>query len=132
MNDTTTNLTTLECSLDERTTKEEIERLIDKLDNRYSLHFFDHHHEQISEPGAYVTVHHDEAQLTYELSNQGWASDWKAITKDELIDYIYHNREYNEGKIEMRSRLKGNGIEQTKDGSEFMSYFYNIDDKKEA
>lgn len=120
MNDTTTEVTIIEFSIDESTTKEEIERLIDKLDNRCALHFFDHHHEQISEPGAYVTVHNDKAQLTYELSNQGWASDWKAITKEALIDYIYKNREYNEGKIELCSRLKGNGMEQTQDGFEFM------------
>lgn len=125
------DITTIQFPINNNSTREDIGQIVDKLDERCAIHFFDYYYEQISDPGAYVTIHKENGQLLYELANHGWSSDWKLIEKNTLIEYIYKNRQYNDGKIELRSRLKENGMKQTENGIVLMSYFYNIDDKKE-
>ena len=128
---TTTEPTVIEYKLDSNSTKLDIGQIIDKLDERCAIDFFDYYYPQISDPGAYVTVHKEDGQLKYELANHGWSSDWKSINRDSLVDYIYKNREHNNGIISLSARLKSKGWEKTKKGQVFMSYFYKIDDKRE-
>jgi len=127
----TTEKTKIEYQLDITTTKDLIGQVIDNLDERCAINFFDNFHPQISDPGAYVTVHKENGQLKYELANHGWSSEWKEISKDSLTDYIYKNREYNGGKLVLAARHKKNVEVKEKDIIVITPMYYKIDDKKE-
>jgi len=78
------------------TTKQTIDKFLASLPAKYQLNFFDNSHPQISDPGAYVwTQQLIEDKYAYSLHNQGWSSEWKQISKVELVDYIYQNRMFN-------------------------------------
>lgn len=121
---------TYEFQLDSATTKEFIGAIVDKLDAKCEIDFFDYFHPQISDPGAYVTVYKENGQFKYELANHGWSSDWKIISRDSLVDYIFKNREYNNGKLELKSRHKGNIMVIENRTKTIVPTYYNIDDKK--
>ena len=125
----TTEQTTIDYALDITTTKDLIGQVIDKLDERCAIKFFDNFHPQISDPGAYVTVHKENGQLKYELANHGWSSAWKTILKDSLTDYN-KNREYNEGKLVFAARHKKNVEVRENDMIVITPMYYKIDDKK--
>ncbi len=125
-----TKRTEIEYPLDTSTTKDSIGLVIDKLDERCAINFFDNFHPQISDPGACVTVHKEKGQLMYELANHGWSSEWKVISKDSLIDYIYKNREHNDGKLVIVARHKKNIEVKEKDMIVITPMYYKIDDKK--
>ncbi|MBC8173583.1 MAG: hypothetical protein H7X71_06730, partial [Chitinophagales bacterium] len=93
------------------------------------IEFFDFFHPQISDPGAYVTVHKEKEVLKYELANYGWSSEWKTIDKDSLTNYIYKNRPHNDGRIKMVARLKCTIEVPTEKGIVITPMFYKLDDK---
>ena len=127
----TTEPTIIEYPLDSNTPKDFIGQVIDKLDERCAIKFFDYFHPQISDPGAYVTIHKENGQLKYELANHGWSSDWKPISKDSLTEYIHKNREHNDGKLVFTARHKKKIEVQENDVIVITPVYYNIDDKKE-
>jgi hypothetical protein len=78
------------------TTKQSIDKFLASLPNKYQLNFFDNSYPQISDPGAYVwTQQLIDDKYAYSLHNHGWSSEWKQISKVELVDYIYLNRMFN-------------------------------------
>ena len=87
---------TLFLKISSDTTKQKIEQFLTSLPNKYQLNFFDNSYPQISDPGAYVwTQRLTVDTYAYSLHNHGWSSEWKQITKTELVDYIYLNRQFN-------------------------------------
>ena len=75
------------------TTKENIAEFLETLPENYQLSFFDNFHPKISDPGTYVWVQHFNLdRFAYALHNHGWSSEWKQISKNDLVDYIYKNR----------------------------------------
>lgn len=85
--------------IDANTTKEQIKLFIETLPISFEISFFDYFHPQLSDSGAYVSVQANGRNFLYMLGNHGWSSCWKRINKSKLIDYIYKNREHNEGNI---------------------------------
>ena len=62
----------------------------------YEIHFFDHFHPTISDPGAYCTAQKLSAgKYAYYRANHGWSSKWEAADLDFLTEYLYKNREFN-------------------------------------
>lgn len=87
---------TLFLKISSDTTKQKIEQFLTSLPNKYQLNFFDNSYPQISDPGAYVWTQRLTGDIyAYSLHNHGWSSEWKQITKTELVDYIYLNRQFN-------------------------------------
>jgi hypothetical protein len=123
--------TVIELPISASTTKETIGKYVDKLDERCSLEFFDFFHPQISDPGAYVSVHMEKGKLTYMLGNHGWTSAWKPTTRKALIDSIYKNRAHNDGKIRLEARSNEHREVKTGEKTTYTVTYHNIDDKQE-
>lgn len=93
--------------IDISTTIENISLFLDTFPDDFQFSFFDKFYPQISDPGAYVTIQSNDGNFIYQLGNHGWSSEWKAIIKDELVDYIYKNREFQTNdSIEVYRRFK--------------------------
>ena len=80
--------------IDENTMKEKIIDYINSIPNKYQLSFFDYFHPQISDPGAYVIVQKNNKKYIFQLANHGWSSNWKEIEFEDLVEYIYKNKEF--------------------------------------
>ena len=94
------NFDNMDFKWNNETTLSEIQELLKEFPMKHQLNFYDNFYEQISDPGAYVTVQKlKDSSFAYRLGNHGWHSELTAITKNELADYIYKNRDFNEGKF---------------------------------
>jgi len=92
----------MDFKLTDQTTLIEIQDFLKAFPMRHVLNFYDNFYEQISDPGAFVSVQKlKDSSFAYRLGNHGWTSEWTAITENELVDYIYKNRDFNEGKFEV-------------------------------
>lgn len=92
--------------LSENSTKADIEMFLNSFPVEFEFEFFDFFHPQISDPGAYVTIQKSENDFLYQLCNHGWSTEWKRISKEDLIDYVFRNRDYNEMQCAIRRRTK--------------------------
>ncbi|MGE3801836.1 MAG: hypothetical protein AB7H80_12525 [Candidatus Kapaibacterium sp.] len=117
--------------LSDSTTQEAIGHVVDKLDERCAIDFFDYFHPQISDPGAFVTVHKEGEELKYMLGNHGWTSEWKPITRDSLIEYIYKNRQYNHGQLVLSARFIKHTSIKKGNTTLFVPQHHDIEDKRD-
>ena len=108
-----------------------IKRVVDLIDERCYIEFFDFYYPQISDPGAYVTIRKENGLLEQQLGNHGWSSEWKPIAKDSLVENIYKNRNYNNKTLKLTARSKRLKDVQVSDFTVIRAGFYNIDDLKE-
>jgi len=89
------------------TTMENISLFLDTLPKDFQFTFFNNFYPQISDPGAYVAIQHYGEIFIFHLSNHGWTTVWTSMSKEDLIDYIYKNREYQfENHIEVHRQYK--------------------------
>jgi hypothetical protein len=93
---------TLFLKINADTTEQIIDEFLTSLPNKYQVNFFDNSYPQISDPGAYVwTQRLVDDKYAYSLHNHGWSSEWKQISKSELVKYIYSNRLFNSGNFKI-------------------------------
>ena len=82
--------------LNDNATKETVLKIIDQMED-HMLTFFDYYYQSPSEPGGYVTVRREGDSFTHKIGNHGWSTEWNEISKEQLVEYIYKNREHNRG-----------------------------------
>ncbi|MCP4168480.1 MAG: hypothetical protein GY759_21660 [Chloroflexi bacterium] len=72
------------------------EELFKMLTQDWILHFYDHFHPQLTDPGAYVAVRKLSDRFAYQLGNHGWHSDWKSTSLSRISRYLKKNWLFNE------------------------------------
>lgn len=82
-------------SIQENTSKQEIETFLETVPNGFEVKFFDFYHPTISDPGAYVVFQQVNGEFLFLLTNHGWSGKWQKIDPAALVDYIFRNREHN-------------------------------------
>jgi hypothetical protein len=88
--------------IDANTSKEAIRKFLILLHDKYQITFFDNSAPQISDPGAYVWAQRmSQETYAFSLHNHGWSSEWKQINKEQLVEYIYSNRQFNCGNFKV-------------------------------
>lgn len=96
----------LRLSVCAHTAKNDIADFLDSLPVEFEFGFFDYFYPQISDPSAYVTAQKLDEGFLYYLANHGWSSDWQEISRDDLVEYIFKNREYNWEQCWIQRRSK--------------------------
>lgn len=91
--------TRIEYRLNADTSKSSIEYVIEDVDERCSLVFFDSFYPSPTDPGAYVWATVRENTLIFYRANHGWHNDWEEISKSALTELIYKNRAHNSGRL---------------------------------
>ena len=81
--------------------KNEISDFLDSMPNDFETTFFDNFYDSRPEHGAVVMFRKDGLGFQYMYGSHGWSTKWDIISKTDLIDYIYKNREYNHDKMEI-------------------------------
>jgi hypothetical protein len=88
--------------IDINTSKQTISEFLTSLPDKYQIIFFDNSSPQISDPGSYVWAQRlIQEKYAYSLHNHGWSSEWKQIFKGDLVEYIYSNRQFNNGNFKV-------------------------------
>lgn len=86
--------------------KHDIALFVETIPNDFQVTFFDNFHNVGPDPGAVVMFQKQNEDFLYCIGNHGWATNWDYISKSDLIDYIYKNREFNDDKIEIYRRTQ--------------------------
>ena len=124
-----------EVSLNEKTTKYEIESLISKMGSKIVLSFYDAFYNlyptekpcALGDSGAFTDVRIDNEKIKVRLGNHGWMDkEWSEISKIELIEIIFKSRNFNEGKMELESRIARKIWKKNKDGKSLIYFYHKI------
>ena len=86
----------------------ELGAFIRTLPSNFEMVFFDHFYPQKkgSDHGAIVFARQAMRGYRFKLGNHGWQSKEMKISKIELIDYLYRNRNFNQDRFEIFRRRK--------------------------
>ncbi|MEQ6125250.1 hypothetical protein AAON49_13665 [Pseudotenacibaculum sp. MALMAid0570] len=129
----------IEIDLNETTTKKKILRIVSKMNERYSLHFYDAFYNLLPEQkpwtlgdtGAFAEVKKEKNIYRVRLGNHGGFKNkgqWIKMSESELINSIYESRNYNGGKMRIVSRLaRKMWVKKGRDKSLF-HFYHDISD----
>ncbi len=124
-----------EISLNEKTTKHEIESLISEMGNKIILSFYDAFHNlhptekpwPLGDTGAFTDVRIDNKKIKIKRGNHGWIDkEWSEISKKELIDKIFKSRSFNGGKMRMESRVARKIWRKDKNGKSLIYFYHKV------
>lgn len=128
---------TKDIGLNRYTTKQEIESIISSLDHRMVLYFYDAYYGLLpgekpvtkGDTGAFAYVIKNKDQVKLKMANHGWASKkWNSISSAELVNKIYKSREFNNGNLQINSRLVRTIWIKEKDGKSLVRLYHLITD----
>jgi len=71
--------------------------MIEEMDDGETIHFYDHDHPTLSDPGAFVSIHRHDGALYAMCGNHGWISKWIPVTDPEAVRYLHACAPYNRG-----------------------------------
>lgn len=123
--------------LNSSSSKSKIEALISRLDHRMTLSFYDAFYRLRPEDkplphgdtGAFTDIISKKGRFLVKRGNHGWSdSQWKYLSKNELIEAIYSSRDFNHGSIKIQSRLIRTQWLKSKDSKVLVAYYHDISD----
>lgn len=133
--------TVIELDLNNETKVEWINTIVDQIDNRCILNFYDAFYElrptQIptthGDSGAFTEVKKDGNTFKIRLGNHGGFKqngEWLKISKQELISRIFKSRMFNAGKMRLESRPIRKQWRKIENGKALYEFYHDISDKK--
>jgi hypothetical protein len=132
---------TFELELNDKTSIERIKTIINEIDNRCILKFYDAFYElQPNEipvtrvdSGAFSEIKKDGNTFMIRLGNHGGYKQngkWLKISEQELISRIHNSRMFNAGKMALESRPIRKQWRKVENGKAFYELHHDISDKK--
>ncbi|MBO4637502.1 MAG: hypothetical protein J5685_10195 [Clostridiales bacterium] len=69
----------------------DIRDILGRLSVKERVFFWNYYHRTISDPGSYISAYCDGGKAVIMEANHGWSSDYKKISKDDLVELILRN-----------------------------------------
>ena len=131
----------IEFELNNETTIENIKSIVNQIDNRCILKFYDAFYQlhpsqtptTLGDSGAFTEVKKDGIILRTRMGNHGGFKQngkWLKISEQELINCIYKSRMFNAGKMRLESRLIRKQWRKIDNGKALYIFHHDISDKK--
>jgi hypothetical protein len=133
--------TTFELELNDDTSIDRIKTIIDEIDNRCVLNFYDAYYKlkpnetpvTRGDSGAFTEVRKDGRNFKVRLGNHGGfklKGKWIKLSEQELVERIYKSRMYNAGKMTFESRPIRKQWRKVENGKTLYEFHHDISDKK--
>ena len=131
----------IEFELNNETSIESIKSIVNSIENRCILNFYDAFYElhpsqtptTRGDSGAFTEIKKDGIILRIRMGNHGGFKQngkWLKIAEQELIDRIYKSRMFNAGKMRLESRPIRKQWRKIENGKVLNEFHHDISDKK--